>query len=549
MAVVRDNRANAIAGLSVAGLVLPESIAYASIAGLPPIHALFAALVGLLVYPIVGRSRFAIVSPTSASAAVLAAALTSLGAASPASRMVLLAAIVACVGSLFLLAGLLRLGFAVAFVSRPVLRGFAFGLAVSIVLRQLFAVTGIQVSSGSVLVQLAYVLGRVSAWNILALLTALASLAGLLLFRRYTRVPAALGVLVIAALLSAWTDFQAAGIPVIGDIDFKFAIPAVPELDTRTWLGVASASLPLALVIFVESWGTCRTLALRHGDSLSPNRELVAIGLANLAGASVGGQPVGAGFSASSANETAGAIGRSAGVIAALVLAALALVGLPLIARVPTPVLAAVVVGALLHALDPRPLLRLWQINRDQYVALVAALGVLVFGALYGMLLAVALSVLAIVRRLADPSVDRLGQLPGTTNYVDVSRHPEAKTDPQILAVRPSEPLFFANAEMIMTAIEGLADHDVRMIVVSLELSDNLDSTSLEALSESATRLHARGQALLLGRVKDPVRELMMSAGGILRDLAADSCRSVVDAVVKARAKLDGTSSDFEDWR
>ena len=178
-------------------------------------------------------------------------------------------------------------------------------------------------------------------------------------------------------------------------------------------------------------------------------------------------------------------------------------------------------------------------IGRDQYVAVVAAGGVLLFGALYGMLLAVALSVLAIVRRLADPSIDRLGQLVGTSNYVDVARHADAKTDPEILAVRPSEPLFFANAERIMTSVESMAGPDVRMIVVSLELSDDLDSTSLEALSESAVRLGARGQKLLLGRVKDPVRELMISAGGILEELAANSCRSVMDAVLKAKSKLD----------
>ena len=538
MVVARDNTANAIAGLSVAGLVLPESIAYASIAGVPPIHALLAALVGLLVYPLIGRSRFAIVSPTSASAAVLAAALTSLGAVSPSGRVALLGAIVACVGLLFLVAGLLRLGFAVAFVSRPVLHGFAFGLATSIVLRQFFAVTGIHVPGSSVLVQLAEVMGHIGSWNLLALLTLVLSLAALLFFRRYTPIPAALGVLVIAAALSAWIDFRATGVPVIGDIAFAVPSPTFPRLDTQGWLSVGSASLPLALVLFVESWGTCRTLALRHGDSLSANRELVAIGLANLASSAVGGQPAGAGFSASSANEIAGATGRLAGVIAAFVLAALALFALPLIARVPTAVLAAVVVGALFHALDPRPLLRLWQVNRDQYVAVVAAVGVLVIGALYGMLLAVALSVLAIVRKLADPRIDRLGQLPGTSNYVDVTRHPDAKTDPHILAVRPSEPLFFANAERIMTSIEGMAGTDVRMLVVSLELSDDLDSTSLEALNESAMRLKARGQMLLLGRVKDPVRELMASAGGLLPELATDSCRSVIDAVAKAKSKL-----------
>jgi len=350
--------------------------------------------------------------------------------------------------------------------------------------------------------------------------------------------PAALGVLIIAAALSAWIDFRAAGIPVIGEISFAFALPAAPGLDAHEWRGVLSASLPLALVIFVESWGTCRTLALKHGDSLSPNRELIAMGLVNLAGASIGGQPAGAGFSGSSANEAAGATGRLSSLVAAASLAVLAMTALPLIARVPTPVLCAVVIAALLHVIDPRPLLRLWRIDRDQYVALVAAVGVLLLGALNGMLLAVGLSVLAIVRRLSDPRVDQLGQLPGTSNYADLSRHPESMTDPLILAVRPSEPLFFANAERIMTAIEAMAGPEVRKIVISLELSDDLDSTSLEALSECATRLNARGQGLQLGRVKDPVRELMADAGGILEELAVDSSRSVADAVAKAKAKL-----------
>jgi MFS superfamily sulfate permease-like transporter len=253
----------------------------------------------------------------------------------------------------------------------------------------------------------------------------------------------------------------------------------------------------------------------------------------------VGGQPVGAGFSASSANETSGASNRSAGAVSALVLGAFILFGLPLIARVPTPILAAVVVAALLHALDPRPVLQLWRIDRDQYLALIAALGVLLLGALYGMLLAVGLSVVAIIRRLAEPNVVRLGQLDGGRDYVDAARHPEAIVDPAVLVVRPSEPLFFANAERIMTRIEDMATRNARFVVASLELSDDLDSTSLEVLGESATRLQARGQELRLGRVKDPVRELMVAAGGKLALLATGSSRSVADAVASARAKLD----------
>jgi MFS superfamily sulfate permease-like transporter len=529
-------KSNILAGLSVAGLVLPESIAYASIAGLPPIHALGAALAGLVVYPLVGRSRFAIVSPTSASAAVLAASFASAGAPSLTARLALLGAIVALVGILFVAAGLLRFGFAAAFVARPVLRGFAIGLGASIVLRQFFAVTGVHGGGSTLLHQLAYVLQHASEWNLPALAIALPAVAILLLLKTFTRIPAAFGVLVLGVILSFAIDLQAAGIPVVGHIALTFPMPLIPQLDSTGWLATTSAALPLGLLIFVESWGTCRSLALRHGDILDPNRELIAIGLANIAAASIGGQTVGAGFSASSANENLGATSRAAGVFAAFVLAAMMAVALPLIARVPTAILAAVVVAALAHALDPRPLLRLWRLDRDQYVALIAALGVLLLGVLYGMLLAVVLSVLAIIRRLAEPAVDRLGQLDGSSNYVDIARHPEAATEPGIVVVRPNEPLFFANAERIMTRVEAMADPDTKVVVLSLELSDDLDSTSLEVLDESATRLNACGRTLQLGRVKDPVRDLMELAGGILSRLAEQSCRSVAEAVAKARA-------------
>ena len=263
----------------------------------------------------------------------------------------------------------------------------------------------------------------------------------------------------------------------------------------------------------------------------------MALGLANLAAASVGGQPVGAGFSASSANDAAGATSRLAGAVAAIALAALLLVALPLIARVPSAVLAAIVVAALAHALDPRPLLRLWQLGRDQWVALAAAVGVLAFGALYGMLLAVSLSVLAIARRLSEHDIDRLGQLNGGRNYVDLARHPDARVDPAILVVRPREPLFFGNAEAIMNAIERATGPDTRAVVLSLEESYDLDSSAVDVLSESAIRLKARGQRLILGRLKDPVRELLAAAGEPLATLATEGYRSVADAVESARAQ------------
>lgn len=528
------NFANIVAGLAVAGLILPESIAYGSIAGLPPVHALAAALAGLSVYAIAGKCRVAIVTPTSASAAVLAAALTNIGG-SAGDRLALTLALVGCVGLLFFLAGLLRLGFIAAFVSRPVLHGFAFGLAASIVLKQLFSVTGVQTTARLLTVQLIEVLEGVARWNLAALSVAGGALGIMLALRRWRYIPAAFVMLTLTVAVSFIVDFNRMGVPTIGKIVLDFGLPTLPRFDGPRWLSVASGSFPLALILFVEAWGTSRTLALRHGDTLDPNRELLALGLANIAAATAGGQPVGAGFSASSANDAAGANSRLAGAVAAAALAVLLLVALPLIARVPSAVLSAIVIAALTHALDPAPMLRLWRLGRDQWIALAAASGVLAFGPLYGMLIAVSLSVLALAHRLAEHKIDRLGQLDGSEDYVDLARHPSAKIDRAILVVRPQEPLFFGNAEAIMNEIERATSNATRVVVLSLEESYDLDSSAIDVLGETATRLQARGQHLIFGRLKDPVRELLEKAGEPLASLAIQGQRSVAEAVKAAR--------------
>jgi MFS superfamily sulfate permease-like transporter len=274
-----------------------------------------------------------------------------------------------------------------------------------------------------------------------------------------------------------------------------------------------------------------RSLALRHGDAIAPDRELAAIGVANLAAAAVQGMPVGAGFSAGAASEAAGATSRWTAVLAALTLAALALVARPWIAQLPEAVLAAVVVAALTHALDPKPLLRLWRIDRDQIVALTAMAGVLALGVLNGMLVAMALSVVALIQRLATPVLITLGRLDGGHDYVDILRHPDAEVPSGILILRPAGPLFFANTERILAEVEArVAAADARAIVFSLEESADLDSTALDCLDEFDRRLGKEGRRLQLARVRDVVRDLFAEAG--LTSLAKRSSYSVDDAVV-----------------
>jgi MFS superfamily sulfate permease-like transporter len=519
------------AGLAVAALMLPEAVAYAGIAGLPPLRGLVSAVAGCLVYAALGRSRYAIVSPTSSAAAILAAALATL-AAPPNDVAGLATLAVLLVGLLFLGASLLRLGALASFVSRPVIRGFAFGLAITIVLRQLPTLLGVAADGADLPTFVAHLAAHLPAANGATALTGAVALAAVLLLRRYRFVPGAL-LVVMAGIAASWYfNLPARGVATVGPIAIALAPPAIPVLSWATFARLVQLVVPLVLILFSESWGTIRTLALRNGDQVLPGRELAALGAANLAAGLLQGMPVGAGFSAGSANEAAGARSRWAAVTAGLAMAAAMIVAMPLIALLPRPVLAAIVVAALVEALNPAPLLRLWKLRRDYFIATAAALGVLALGVVNGMLLAILLSVAAVIRRMAAQDVVRLGQLPGTHDFVDLARHPEAEAPPGVEIWRPAEPLFFANAESVFGIVSRNTSATAGIVIVSLEESYDLDSTALEALVEFDERLCKRGHKPLFARVRDHVRDLIRAAGAA--DLAARCYYSVADAAAAA---------------
>lgn len=525
----RIGKGDLIAGLSVAGLMLPEAVAYAGIAGLPPQRALLAAFVGCLVYAALGRSRFAIVSPTSSSAVILAATLATLPG-DGAQRAFAATVIVALVGATFMLAGLARLGALSNFISRPVLRGFAFGLAVTIILGQLPALTGVALAAPNLARLVFELVSNWSHWNPYSLALGIGALAALLGLRRLPAIPGTLVVLALGVMLSAVFDLQGRGVAMVGAIRLDLAWPSMPMLPLSDYSHLVQFTMPLVLILLAESWGTIRALALRRGDVVEANPEMRALGGANLVSALVQGMPVGAGFSAGAASEAAGARSRATGLIAALGLAILVLAAGPLAAMLPRPVLAAVVIAALTHALDPSPLTRLWRLGRDQYVALGAALAVLALGVLNGMLAAVVLSLVALLRRLATPTVTQLGRLAGGHDYVDLTRHADAVSPPGMAIWRPAVPLFFANAERVFALIaRQVRAHPVTAVVVSLEESFDLDSTALDALIEFDVTMAAAGVQLRLARAHDHVRDLLAAAGA--RDLLARCAYSVDDAV------------------
>lgn len=520
------------AGLSLAGLMLPEAVAYAGIAGLSSGRAIAATIAGTFVYALVGQSRFGIISPTSSSAAILAAALAAT-AVPGGDRDAAATLLVALTAALFLIAAALRLGALASFVARPVLRGFAFGLALTIIVRQLPALTGTPDTGGNVLVQALRVAAAVAHWNWPSLWIGLVAIGALVALRRVPGLPATMIVLLLGLAASLGFGLADRGVAMVGAITFMPAVPDPARIPWSETLPQLQLALPLALILLAESWGTLRALSLRHGEPLEAGRELTALGLANLAALGVQGMPVGAGFSAGSAAEASGARTRWTAGIAAAGLLLLVLAARPLIALVPQPVIAAVVIVALLHALDPGPLARLWRLDRDQYVGTGAALGVLMLGVLDGMLFAIGLSILALVQRLALPNIAELGRVGDGHEFVDMSRHPEAQPAPGVAIYRPTETLFFANAERVFAMIDQRLAHEpaATCVVLSLEESFDIDSTALDALIEFDTDLRAEGRRLWLARLHDRVRDALTMAGAA--ELVSHS-RFSVDSTVAA---------------
>lgn len=521
-----------IAGLSVAGLMLPEAVAYAGIAGLPPQHAVVAAIAGCLTYSVFGRSRFAIVSPTSSSAAILAATIAALPG-STADKMTLVTLIVALTGLLFVTASLLRLGNLAGFISRPVLRGFALGLAITIIIKQLPAVMGVSVPATDIFHQVADLAAAYPQWNAVSVTVGLVALAALLLLRRLPMLPGAFVVLCGGIFASKLLDLSSHGVAVVGPLSIALAWPSLSLVEWSQLRQLVPYTLPLVLILFAESWGTIRSLSLRHGETVTANRELLALGAANVASAVVQGMPVGAGFSAGSAAEAAGAGSRMTAPIAAIGLAVLVIVGAGLVESLPEPVLAAVVIAALAHALDPRPFLWLWKLKHDVVIALAAAVGVIAFGVVNGITIAVALSLAVLLHRLATPYVATLGRLGQGHDFVDLARHSDAQPIPGISIWRPAQPLFFANADAILTETAARIgkDQTVRAIVVSLEESFDLDSTALDALLEFDTLVRAQGKCLQYARVHDRVRDLIGLAAPALLAYLSYSVDDAVAAV------------------
>src|SRR5215469_1634748 len=439
-----------LAGLSIAGLLLPEAVAYSGLAGLPPQAGVMALFAGLVCYGLIGSSRFAIVSATSSSAAVLASATAALGGGTSAERVALASLLVIGTGLAFTLCAALRLGAMSNLIARPVLRGYTFGLALVIAVKQWPHLVNVPTHSGGFFALVVELLRGYRAWHWPSFACGLVALAGLFVLERAPRVPGAL-VVIVASIIAA-PLLAAHGVVLTGPIDLTLALPGFGVPPGTRALGMVEFSLAVVFILYAESYGSIRTFALKHDESVQPNRDLLALGVANLAAGLLQGTPVGAGYSATSANEAAGARSRLAGLTAAAVVLVLVLAFLGWIERITEPSLAAIVVHAVSKSLRFSVFRNYFRWRRDRLVAVAAVVAVMVLGVLNGLLASIALTIALLLRSLARPRISVLGRV-GDHDFVNVARFPAATQVPGILVVRPEEPLFFANAEPLLAQV------------------------------------------------------------------------------------------------
>jgi len=507
-----------IAGIAVAGLLIPEGMAYAGIAGVPPQVGLYAAMLGMFVYAIFGTSRHLAVTSTSSSAAMLAALVAPLALADAGRYMVLVSAATIAAGVIFLLGGMLGLGAVSEFISKPVLKGFVFGLALTIMVKQAHKLMGIPGGKGNFFHQLWHVitsLANINPWTLGVGVAAIAIM--LLLGALVPRVPSALVVLVFGILCTTWFGLEHHGVEVVGTIHAGMPTLTLPRIGEEDLGDVFIGAIGIVLVLVAEALAAGHNFAAKHNYSIVPNQELLALGMANLTSGFFGGIIVGGGMSGTAANDSAGARTQLSTITASLSVGLTLAFLLPLFRNLPEAVLGAIVVHAVAHLADVGTLKYYAKLRTGSlWAALAALVGVLQMGILKGLIFAVGLTLIVLMHKLSSPQESVLGRLPGSDNFVDVARYSEAEQVPGLLIFRPNGVLFFANTNRVHSRLRELiktTGPSLRAVIINLEASPEIDVTCLEMLSQLRNELRESGIHLYFARVADPVRDLFERSG------------------------------------
>lgn len=516
-------RRDVVAALAVWAVLVPQSMAYATLAGVPPVYGLYAAIVGLVLYGLLGTSRELNVGPSSSVAVMAAATVAPLAAGDGETYVALTAALSLATGLVLVAGGLSRLGFVAEFLARPVLAGYFIGLALTIVVTQLPGLLGIPAGSGGFFERCWDLLSNASDVSWWTAAVGLASLALVLVLARLVpRVPGALIAVLAGVLASRALDLSDEGVALVGALPRSLPDLGLPDVEVSDYRRILWGAVGIALLAYAESIAAARKFALTRGYEVDANRELVAMGVANVGAGLTQGFPIDASVSRTTVAVGAGQRSQLAGLVNAglVVLAIVALA--EFFADLPKATLAAIVIGAVLPLLHTGELRRLWRLDTvDFALAALCFVGVLIAGVLGGMVIAVIASLAALVYRSYTPHTAVLGRLKGGEEgdedfgFRDLSRHPGGETYAGLVIFRFDQEVFFANAALFRDHVRELTagvDPPVRRVIVDASAITYVDTTGLDMLGELQDELEARGVELVFARLKGPVHDVFKRA-------------------------------------
>jgi SulP family sulfate permease len=517
-------RGDLLAGLTLWAVLVPESLAYATLAGVSPVVGLYAAPGALILYAAFGSSRHLVTAPTSATAAFSAAAVAELATHGSAEFIALTTVLTIVAGLLAVLAGFLRLGFVANFISTPVLKGFIVGLALTIIVGQLPELLGIHGHSGDFFEKAWALMTNLGEAHAATLAVGLGSLALVLVLKRISEaIPGALVVVVLAVLAAKAFGLAGHGVAIVGEIESGLPSLGVPDIAAARFLSLAPAAAGIVLLSFAEAVAAAKIYAAIDHYEIDPDRELIGAGAANLASGLSSGMVVGGSLSKTAVNGTAGARSQLSGLVVAglTVVTLLFLTGL--FEELPSATLGAIVIAAVIGLVDVPSLRRLYRVYsrrlggiygaaaRPDFIAAVAAmLGVMVFDLLPGLFIGIAVSFGLLLYRSSHPNIARLGRESGGGRWVDRDRNSGVEEPPGVVVLRTEGEIFFANAEEISSAARKAAAEDgVRAVVIDAEAVSGIDVTGAEMLSALASDLGRDDVDLALAGAVGQVRDVL----------------------------------------
>lgn len=537
-------RFDVTAGVTVAAYLIPQVMAYAVIAGLPPVAGLWAALGPLLVYAVMGSSRQLSVGPESTTALMTAVVLAPLAISDP-SRYAASAAVLAIlVGAVCLLAGLLRLGVLAELFSRPVLVGYMAGIAILMMIGQLEHVTRVPVSGERVIDQLESFLRNSSDAHVGTMVLAVGVFAVLEVISHFApRVPGPLIGILGATCAVELFSLQDAGIEVVGAFAGSVPTPTVPDLPLGELITLILPAMGIAVVGFSDNVLTARTFATRRGEVIDPNAELFALAGANLSAGVLRGFPVSSSGSRTAIGSAVGSKSQLFSIVAAVTVLLTTLLAADILAVFPTAALGALVIFAARRLVDVGEFRRILRFRRSEAILAVATtVGVLGLGVLYGVLAAVAISILDLLRKIGRPNDGVLGFVPGVAGMHDVDDFPESVTEPGLVVYRYDAPLCFANAEDFRRRALAAVDADpgpVAWFLLNAEANVELDLTAVDALEALVDELGRRGVVFAVARIKhDAYAELQ--AAGLAAKIGTDRVFMTLPTAVAAYRQARG---------